>query len=383
MEDKWISVSKRPPYAPVVEAVERKGAGHPDTLCDHVAESLARRLGSLYLERTGEVRHFNVDKGLLIAGEVDVGFGGGRLLRPFQLIVAGRADLLDGTLDVERLEDGLRADLAAALPDAGPAAFDVELRLSPPSAALARLATPAEGVPRANDTSVAVVSLPRSPLEEAVFAVERHLTSSAVRERLPLGPDVKVMGTRRGGDTVFTAAVAVLAPHAPDARAYDEVLAQVAKEVRGVAEPLLRGEIALTVNAAGSRSPNLTLCGSSAEAADDGQVGRGNRFGGLITPCRPMSLEACTGKNPVTHVGKTYHAVAHDIATDVITLAGARQASVLLVSRIGNDIRQPQIAEVAVDGDPDPAAVREIVARRLADWQAVRDRLLTGAYVLF
>jgi hypothetical protein len=40
----------------------------------------------------------------------------------------------------------------------------------------------------------------------------------------------------------------------------------------------------------------LTVTGTSAEAGDDGQVGRGNRVNGLITPCRPMSLEAAAGK---------------------------------------------------------------------------------------
>jgi len=58
----------------------------------------------------------------------------------------------------------------------------------------------------------------------------------------------------------------------------------------------------------------LTVTGTSAEAGDDGQVGRGNRINGLITPCRPMSLEAAAGKNPVSHVGKIYNVVAHQIA---------------------------------------------------------------------
>ncbi|MHA1487030.1 MAG: methionine adenosyltransferase, partial [Promethearchaeota archaeon] len=51
----------------------------------------------------------------------------------------------------------------------------------------------------------------------------------------------------------------------------------------------------------------LTITGTSAEAGDDGEVGRGNRSNGLITPCRPMSLEAVCGKNPINHVGKLYN----------------------------------------------------------------------------
>jgi S-adenosylmethionine synthetase len=42
----------------------------------------------------------------------------------------------------------------------------------------------------------------------------------------------------------------------------------------------------------------------------DAQFGRGNRINGLITPCRPMRLEAAAGKIPVTHVGKIYNVMA-------------------------------------------------------------------------
>ena len=40
----------------------------------------------------------------------------------------------------------------------------------------------------------------------------------------------------------------------------------------------------------------LTVLGTSAEHGDCGQVGRGNRINGLISLCRPMTLEAASGK---------------------------------------------------------------------------------------
>jgi S-adenosylmethionine synthetase len=66
-----LSVGVRPPYHPPVEIVERKG-GHPDTLCDQIAEWASRWLSESYMARTGSVQHHNVDKGLLVAGAVDV-----------------------------------------------------------------------------------------------------------------------------------------------------------------------------------------------------------------------------------------------------------------------------------------------------------------------
>jgi S-adenosylmethionine synthetase len=385
MGENWVSVTRREPYRPAVEVVERKGSGHPDTLCDHLAERLALRLAAAHHEATGTLRHFNVDKGLLAAGAVDVNFGGGQILHPMQMIVAGRADLLDGALDLDDLLAGLRSDLAAALPDAAPDAFDIELRLQPPSPELAHLdAASADGhSPRANDTSVAVVSLPRSPLEEAVYRVERRLTSDTFGHTVPVGPDVKVMGCRIGDGTELVVAAAVLACEVADIAAYEAILAVVAHEATTVAEGALGSAVVTRVNAADYGHPYLTVCGSSAEAGDDGQVGRGNRFGGLITPFRAMSMEACAGKNPASHVGKTYHAVAHDICRDVLTEAGAAEATVTLLSRIGNPITRPQLASVAVAGDVDPVTVRHIVDARLADWRGVRDRLLAGHYVLF
>ncbi|MDH3521479.1 MAG: hypothetical protein OEM49_13570, partial [Myxococcales bacterium] len=51
-----------------VEVVERKGLGHPDTLCDALAEELSRNLSRFYLERFERILHHNVDKALLFGG---------------------------------------------------------------------------------------------------------------------------------------------------------------------------------------------------------------------------------------------------------------------------------------------------------------------------
>ena len=48
-----------------VEIVERKGAGHPDTICDALAETLSCNLCRDYQSRFGQVLHHNVDKALL------------------------------------------------------------------------------------------------------------------------------------------------------------------------------------------------------------------------------------------------------------------------------------------------------------------------------
>jgi S-adenosylmethionine synthetase len=61
-----------------VEIVERKGTGHPDHICDSVMEAISIALCREYLDRFGTILHHNIDKGLLVAGQAEKRFGGGR-----------------------------------------------------------------------------------------------------------------------------------------------------------------------------------------------------------------------------------------------------------------------------------------------------------------
>jgi S-adenosylmethionine synthetase len=112
-------------------------------------------------------------------------------------------------------------------------------------------------------------------------------------------------------------------------------------------------------------------------------VGRGNRFGGLITPYRPMSLEAAAGKNPAAHVGKTYHALAHDIGNRLIDETGATEATLRVLSSIGHPVTEPQAIHVEIAGEAEDPTISAIVAESLQDWQGVRDRLIDGVYELY
>jgi S-adenosylmethionine synthetase len=118
----------------------------------------------------------------------------------------------------------------------------------------------------------------------------------------------------------------------------------------------------------------LTVTGTSAEAGDDGQTGRGNRVGGLITPCRPMTLEAAAGKNVVSHVGKSYSIVAFQIARELVAKCpDVSEATCILVSRIGLPVDRPQVVELQIqirDGisldtlrEPAEAIARECLGR--------------------
>jgi S-adenosylmethionine synthetase len=107
----------------------------------------------------------------------------------------------------------------------------------------------------------------------------------------------------------------------------------------------------------------LTVTGTSAEAGDDGEVGRGNRTSGLITPYRVMSAEAAAGKNPLTHVGKLYNVMASRIAAVLVeNVAGVTAADCVLVSEIGRPVADPAIVDVAISGLSMSNQLRTIVA---------------------
>jgi S-adenosylmethionine synthetase len=381
-----LSITTRGLYNPSVEFVERKGVGHPDTICDHLAEELARELASEYLAHTGAVQHFNVDKAILAAGSVNVGFGGGEHTRPSRLVLVGKADSLQAWRpDPESLAASYKKKLLDLLPEATPEAFDVEVWLNQSSADLASVVNAREDdVPLANDTSFAAVSLPRSPLESTVHAIETYLNSDQFRARLPIGRDIKVMGARVDGASHVTVACPVLARSVHSRSEYDNVVAEVQSAVSKITAEELGPGVVVKINQADQEdSPYLTLTGTSAEAGDDGQVGRGNRFGGLITPYRPMSLEAAAGKNPAAHVGKTYHAVAADIAARLNAETGVTESTIRMLSSIGRSVADPETVHVEAAGEADQAQIETIVTESLADWRGVRDRLIAGYYELY
>jgi S-adenosylmethionine synthetase len=380
-----LSVTTRDLYNPPVEFVERKGVGHPDTICDALAEDLARTLAKDYLEHTGAIRHFNVDKAILAAGAVDIDFGGGEHVKPSKLVLVGKATFgFAWQPDPEALAHEYKERLLELLPDATPEAFDVEVWLNRSSSDLAAVVHAETIAPLANDTSFAAVSLPRSVLESTVHAVEYHLNSAEYRARQPIGRDIKVMGARVGEQMTVTVACPILATAVADRDAYDRVVDAVQVDTARLASEIAGRSVTVQVNQADQEdSVYLTLTGTSAEAGDDGQVGRGNRFGGLITPYRPMSLEAAAGKNPAAHVGKTYHAIGSDICDHLLERGDVDEVTVRLLSSIGHSVTEPQAVHIEVAGDVGTADVRDVAEKCFDDWAAVTDRLVAGEYELF
>jgi len=383
-----------------VEVVEHKGIGHPDTMCDALAESFAVALARFYLERFGSVLHFNVDKALLSGGASRPAFGGGEIVAPIQVFLAGRAtrEVRGVRVPVEDIaletsKAWVRGHMHALDPDRHVAWNCIVRGGSTDLVDLFHARGPASGAPwLANDTSAGAGYAPLSSLERVVLASAERLRDLA-RERPEVGEDVKVMGVRRGDRMHLTVACAFIGGYLANLDDYAARSKEVAREVRTAAERAFGHEVTVDVNTADDLPAGrayLTVTGTSAEAGDDGQVGRGNRVNGLITPYRPMSLEAAAGKNPVSHVGKLYNVAAHRIAAAAVErVADVAEAHCFMLSRIGRRIDDPVLVDMRIrmrDGASLGAVrerVAEVVRDGVASLGALASEILAGRVRLF
>jgi S-adenosylmethionine synthetase len=145
------------------------------------------------------------------------------------------------------------------------------------------------GVALANDTSCGVGNAPLSPLEKAVYAVERHLNGPGLKATHPeIGEDIKVMGVRRGHASHLTVALAFVSAKIASAEDYLVKKTALRDEATTVAGEFLGSGVSVGINTADTPPDGLylTVTCTSAEASDDGEAGRGNRTNGLITPYR-------------------------------------------------------------------------------------------------
>ncbi|HTT41390.1 MAG TPA: methionine adenosyltransferase [Burkholderiales bacterium] len=366
-----------------VELVERKGKGHPDTICDALVENLSRELSRFYLDRFGAILHHNVDKGLLFGGAARPAFRGGEVTAPIEIYLTGRATAsYSGVavpleeIAIEGSRRWIREHLRYLDPERGVRIIP-RIRPTSPDLAAMFLRQHQAGAPLANDTSFGVGFAPLDELERVVLAVERSLDAPETAAAHPyIGEDIKVMGLRQGAALRLTVACAVVGRHVADLADYGAKKERIRElAMRAAHGAAGSSSIEIEVNTADGESEDsvyITVTGLSAESGDDGQVGRGNRVNGLITPYRPMSLEAVAGKNPISHVGKLYNLAATRIARAVVAeIPSIEEAYCTLLSQIGRPITDPQLAEVAVR----VAVPSELDAVRRDVEQIVRDHL--------
>lgn len=344
-------LSQQPVEEQMIELVERKGIGHPDSIADGLAESISRALCHEYKSRVGAVLHHNTDETQVVAGRSCPAFGGGEIIQPIYVLLSGRAtrffeeqeipvDVIARRTAKEYIRDVLcNIDVSDHV--------ILDCRIGTGSSDLQDVFK--RKVPGANDTSFGVGYAPFSETETVVYDTERFLMD--LKKTIPaIGEDVKVMAMRSGDLINLTVACAMVGKHLDDLNDYMETKEVIVREIEENVCSCAQREVKVQLNVADdpeSGSVYLTVSGTSAEMGDDGSVGRGNRANGLITLNRPMSMEATSGKNPIRHVGKIYNLLSTQIANKIVEdVEEVGEVYVRILSQIGKPIDEPHMLSI-------------------------------------
>ena len=316
------------------ELVERKGVGHPDTMCDAIAECASRNYTQYCINKFGRPAHHWFDKVMLIGGEANIDYGQGEVVKPYTIIFAGKVSYtVNNTIipvdDIlyQSAEEVLSSVLTGFVADKH-MIIDNRLvdyqgsgrensRYRPKD--VANLPVLGDVTLTSNDSNLLSAYAPLTTLENLVLKVENFINGEIFKSNNPdTGWDVKVFGSRKKEEYKLLVNMPFLAKDIFTLEQYYERKKDVIQDITNFIKENFDVKVDVSMNATDKNGrPYLVALGSVADTGDVGVVGRGNRINGLITPMRPMSIEAPAGKNPIDHTGKIYGVLAMELAQEI------------------------------------------------------------------
>ena len=371
-----------------VEIVERKGFGHPDTIINSIVDSI-----SVEYYKNWKMHH-NFDKASLFAGTTEPEFGGGKIIKPATICLGDRAT---------SIIDGKKVDIHPLIKKTISKWFYDNLDTFPVPQYLPFIAEGSgnltdifkrdngDDLISANDTSAATGYAPFTPTEDLTMSLENYLNSYDFKQKFPCsGKDIKIMSVRSGENVDVTVAMAMIDKFIPSIEAYKRLKDEITQDAQDFSRRLYP-EIKpiITLNALdkydrGKDGLYLTVTGTSAESGDSGQVGRGNNPAGLISISRPVGVEAASGKNAISHIGKIYNHFCFYLANKIYQNSHQYRIGsvyVWMVSRIGTPINKPTVIYIKHDGirgDKAEEAITEIVNHEMEGLSAYSEKLAKG-----
>ncbi len=378
-----------------IEIVERKGIGHPDSLADGMAEAISKNLCKEYLKKFDDVLHHNTDECQIVAGSSVSDYGSDKIDVPMYVLLVGRAtDEFDGQkVAVDDIAaSAAREYIKKSMNNLNPETdMNFDIKLGKGSTSLTDVFE--RGVAFANDTSFGIGYAPFSETESLVYNMEKRIYNNFRNENKAIGEDVKVMGLREDDRIALTVACAFVSKHVHQLDDYISAKEELTEKIKDAAKDYTEKDVDVYVNTADDHdrgSVYLTVTGTSADSGDDGSVGRGNRCNGIITPSRPMSMEATSGKNPVNHVGKLYNLMSNLIAQGCYKeVEGVKEVYVKMISQIGKPVSEPRVCSIQVipekgyDVSKLEAKANEVAEYWLENVPKVTDMVIKGELETF
>jgi S-adenosylmethionine synthetase len=383
-----------PTFKKRFEIVERKGLGHPDTICDLVMNQISIDLSKLYLKETGTIQHHNMDKALLVAGQSENNFGGGKLTKPMKMILGDRAtfDIGEkkipiGDFAVQTAKNWFEKNLRYVNDEH--VEYQVEIGVA--SKELRSIFENPSSF-ASNDTSALVGYAPFTETESIVLNTEQYINSKQFKDKFSeSGEDVKVMGFRNSNHVDLTIAMAFVDRYISSVNQYFQRKDEMLQEINEFLKKTYNMKITTSMNCLDSKNKGisglyLTVLGTSADSADSGQVGRGNMTSRVISPSRPAGAEAAAGKNPVSHIGKIYNALSFKIANEICdNISNLDEVYVWTYNVIGRPVNEPRavIVQPISKGelsDVEKNQINEIVEKNLQNIHEFCNELISGKY---
>jgi S-adenosylmethionine synthetase len=352
------------------ELVERKGVGHPATVCDAIAERASRYYSQFCLQAFGKIAHHSIDEVAIFNGEAVVDFGKGELITPYVVVVLGRAAFRMGMQEIP-LGDLVARAVRDVMTEVS-TGFDADRHLKVECRIVDHLGAERMGLRYRPETSRDLVAIgqtglmvndclvygraPFSRLERLVLEAERLVNGPTFKAGNPdTCWDVRVVGSRHGEKFRLNVDMPFLARGVHSWGQYRRRKDECREQILSHLEELLGIVPELVLNPRDrSGRPYLSVLGLAA-AGEGATVGRGNRINGLISPTRAGGTVAPAGKSPLDDASKLYGILADQLANRIHRLLGS-EAEIRIYSSPDTPLGRPDEVVVRLrgwKGDPE------------------------------
>lgn len=392
------------------EVVETKGKGHPDNICDTLAEKISANYSKYCLEHYGTVLRHMIDKLSILGGGSKVHFQKGEMISPIRMLINGRftdrykdekidyMKIVTNTikeyfkelfplLDVEKYL--LIIDNTHHNEGPGVVYNDDDTTKNERKKFFEALDESDllrhNNFNRCNDTSTTVSYFPMSKLERCILDIEQTLNSNDYKTNNPwVGNDIKVMGIRKNEKIEITSCVPLISLYVKDLEDYKNKLENIKIDIMDIIRKYFKdNEVEIYLNTRDNYETNdlyLTAIGSAVESGDEGAVGRGNRSRGVIPFSRNFSMEAPCGKNPSYHTGKLFTAIGDIISKEIYEKYNIENV-VFCTSKMGDNINDPWNISIELNKDVTDDIRKEIellVANIVSNHTKITNDLVHG-----
>ena len=231
-----------------------------------------------------------------------------------------------------------------------------------------------------NDTVACCAYAGYSISEYLTIVLENYINSAAFKNKFPeTGYDVKVLTVRNFTNTFdITICIPFIAQKTKSLLFYKQRIIELKSVILDKAKKITKNNyVKLYINTKDEEiGAYLTVFGSALDKGDFGVVGRGNRFNGVISLNREMSIEASSGKNPLHHAGKIYSLLSQDIANDIYSKFKIENY-INIIAKNGHFLTDPAFIIVKFNNNSiDSKIIDKIVTNRLKNIKSYPRRII-------